>query len=104
MLVVYIILTVWSVSLIQFCFVLTMVQSPKKARVALDTAMDTADIMEDIASEKQRCTAFNFFIRTEIWSLFVTILMQDGPFLGVRLYTMISLGIMNYSIVFFVAK
>ncbi|KAK3787402.1 hypothetical protein RRG08_032358 [Elysia crispata] len=116
----YVILTVYSLSLFQFTLVLTMSANPKKARVALDSAADTSGPARlDLASRglvghtgprgrgghvRQKRTFSDFLIRSEIWSLIVTILMQDGPYLAVRLYVVVKLKIIKSNIIFFVCK
>ncbi|GFR80292.1 transmembrane protein [Elysia marginata] len=118
----YIILAVWSLSLFQFTLVLTMSANPKKARVALDPDLDVTDTPSKAghgqASSKplgydryrgrvplkQRRTFKEFLIYSEVWSLIVTILMQDGPYLAVRLYVVVELKIINSTIIFFVCK
>lgn len=119
----YIILAVWSLSLFQFTLVLTMSASPKKARVALNSNTQTEDspnaTRRDAASYinspkhagfvgrppvRRRRTFKEFLVYSEVWSLIVTIFMQDGPYLAVRLYVVIELSIINSNIIFFVCK
>ncbi|RUS69567.1 hypothetical protein EGW08_022672 [Elysia chlorotica] len=116
-----IILAVWSLSLFQFTMVLTMSANPKKARVALDPTDDTQGVngigsphrsitgLDNIyrgpgGKSRQKRTFKDFLIRSEVWSLIVTIFMQDGPYLAVRLYVVIELDILDSTIVFFICK
>ena len=92
----YAILCIWSVSLFQFTFVLTSTHSPQQMTVA---ATFTTDREVD---KDEGCLKHMF--QTEIWSILVNFLLQDGPFLAVRLYTIISLNLITYSIIFFTAK
>ena len=94
----YVILCIWSISLLQFTFVLTATHSPKKTRTALATT--SASCEDD--DESQDVVAALF--QTEVWSICVNFLLQDGPFLAVRLYTMIEFKVLTYSIIFFTAK
>ncbi|XP_050393067.1 transmembrane protein 26 isoform X2 [Patella vulgata] len=97
---VYIILVVWSISLLQFCLVLTATRNPKKARVA------TVHPTESSAPTKgkKKKDVLIMCLTTEVWSLLVTFLMQDGPFLCVRLYALIRYTLITYNILFFTCK
>ncbi|KAL4240228.1 hypothetical protein ACF0H5_001022 [Mactra antiquata] len=95
----YAILCVWTVSLMQFTFVLTSTHSPKKPRVALSSHSH-----DENEADEEETTCLKSFFQTEIWSICVNFLFQDGPFLVVRLYTMITLSLLTYSIIFFTAK
>lgn len=93
----YAILSVWTVSLLQFCIVLTATKNPKKTRVALsNTNEDTK------ASGCGAC--FGKFCTTEVWSIFVSLFMQDGPFLIVRMYVMAKYYLITYNTIFFTCK
>lgn len=96
----YAILSIWSISLLQFTFVLTATHSPKKSRPALAQRPGSAT-EEETPVEKNLIKAF---FQTEVWSICVNFLLQDGPFLAVRLYVMIELKVLTYSIIFFTAK
>ena len=93
----YIILLIWTLSLLQFTFVLTTTNSPKKTRVA--TSMGT-----ELEVDERPENCIKMFFQSEIWSITVNFLLQDGPFLAIRLYTMIALNVLTYSIIFFTAK
>ncbi|XP_075135742.1 transmembrane protein 26-like [Leptodactylus fuscus] len=41
---------------------------------------------------------------SEVWSVLITVLMQDGPFLVYRLYLVTREGVFNESMVFFICK
>ncbi|KAK3787398.1 hypothetical protein RRG08_032355 [Elysia crispata] len=106
----YVILTVWTLSLFQFTLVLTMSASPEKARLAKgSTAADHLDPVTDrntknAGLKRRKKTLRQYLTQSEIWSLVISILMQDGPYLGVRLYAVIELGVINSTIFFFVLK
>ncbi|XP_033739960.1 transmembrane protein 26-like [Pecten maximus] len=89
----YVILIMWSVSLVQFCFVLTATKNPSRPRVALAS-------QRDMRRKLQCSTCYS----TELWSIFVLMLMQDLPFLVIRTYTIASLNLITYSIIFFTSK
>lgn len=46
----------------------------------------------------------HIFLETEGWAIFVSLIMQDGPFFTVRLISIISYGIVTYTNYFFMAK
>ncbi|KAK3586039.1 hypothetical protein CHS0354_033166 [Potamilus streckersoni] len=92
----YAVLVIWTVSLVQFTLVLTSTNSPKKQRVA-------SNLKANSNSLDQTCCLMKFF-HTEIWSVCVSFLLQDGPFLTIRVYTITTHKLLNYSIVFFTAK
>lgn len=96
----YAILSIWSISLLQFTFVLTATHSPKKTRPVLAQRSGSAT-EEETPMEKNLIKAF---FQTEVWSICVNFLLQDGPFLAVRLYVMIEFKVLTYSIIFFTAK
>jgi hypothetical protein len=41
---------------------------------------------------------------TEVWSLLFSMMVQDGPYAGVRIYTLIKYDLLTYSIIFFICK
>ncbi|XP_012943636.1 transmembrane protein 26 [Aplysia californica] len=112
----YVILAVWTFSLFQFSLVLTMSQSPKKPRAiggvpesrpgdpGKDGNNDNDDRRKTDDDGESRANLCSVLIHTEIWSLIVTISMQDGPFLCVRLYTLLQHDLITYSIIFFTCK
>ena len=88
-LVVYVTLGVWSASLLQFTLVLTATRSGRLA---------DQDGLDEYVQQKNLCCA------NEIWSICTTILLQDGPFLALRLYVIIKNETLTYTILFFTAK
>ena len=92
----YVILAVWSVSLLQYGLVLTATKSrkPRMATHARDADMSATEK----ASRQCLCC------ETEIWAILTTVLMQDGPFMGLRLYILISKNVMAYGMLFFTFK
>ena len=82
----YAILGVWTGSMLQFTFPL----SAKKKR------------KENNRKCIDRCCGW--FCETEIWSLFLSVVLQDGPFFAVRLYCLVSYDMFSYEIIFFTMK
>lgn len=95
----YAILCIWTISLLQFTLVLTSTHSPKKTRTTLPSGAEFQDEKEDVKTNMVAA-----FFQTEVWSICVNFLLQDGPFLAIRLYTIIEFKLVTYSIIFFTAK
>lgn len=87
----FVVLIIWTFSLLQFCFVLTATRNVKRGRVALQIA-------------PKKTIGCSSCCSTEVWSILVAILMQDIPFVSIRLYTIVTYNLINYSIIFFTAK
>lgn len=90
LLLIVITLVIWSVALLQFSLVLTSVAAPKVRNFANKT------------HSKPFCGGC--CCANEIWSLWITLLMQDGPFLAMRLYLMLNFNIVNQMMLFFTCK
>ncbi|XP_062576515.1 transmembrane protein 26-like [Saccostrea cucullata] len=88
----YATLTVWSVSLLQFTFVLTAAKSPKKIRLGT-----SEDRYHDVKGKR---SVFGI----EILSLFLSFLLMDGPYCALRLYAIIEYKVVSYGIIFFTCK
>lgn len=88
LLVTYIILTTWSVSFLQFIPVLV---HNHKHRV-----------LENVRAPCISRSCFRY--SPEIFDTCATFILQDGPFLSLRLFVMIKLDLFTYSLVFFVIK
>ena len=82
------ILIIWSWSLLQFCLVMTAVAAPKP-RVA--------------TGKKERTFCWGC-CENEIWALMMSVVLQDAPFLVMRLYLMIHYGAINQMMLFFTCK
>ena len=81
------IVAVWAFSTLQFTFPLTV----------------KGAMMQDRA-KSQQC---RWFYETEIWSLILCIILQDGPFLLVRLYCVLhykQLKMYRFGILFYMGK
>ncbi|XP_041362779.1 transmembrane protein 26-like [Gigantopelta aegis] len=85
----YALLAVWSWSILQFVLVITVSHRPKRRRI------------QRIPGAGEDVTNVVVF---EIIGIFVSLFMQDVPFLVLRMYTMITFDLLNYSLIFFTAK
>ncbi|KAL8610181.1 hypothetical protein ACOMHN_005955 [Nucella lapillus] len=111
----YVILGVWTLSVLQFTLTFATAHRPRRTRgyrlspyvltrskkIVLSESGEKAD-PEAEAKEFQRHRVS--VMRMELLATFLSLFMQDGPFLGLRLYTMIRYKIITYSLVFFTAK
>ncbi|XP_038072985.1 transmembrane protein 26-like [Patiria miniata] len=99
---VILVLSFWSWSLPQFTLTMNLTKTKKFRATARQ---------ENPKCYTEECKDFyewpDLFFATEMWSIFLNILMQDLPFLVVRLYLIgssISVVIINQPILYFVAK
>lgn len=102
----YVTLGVWTLSLFQFCLTLTATRDVSSKNFARETSFND-DVEEEIPKNKEKeqmPSCCDKVFELEIWSLFIAMFLQDGPFLGVRLYSMIVKGVLSYGILFFTAK
>ncbi|KAJ8045896.1 Transmembrane protein 26 [Holothuria leucospilota] len=95
LLLIIIILALWSWSLIQFTLVLTSVAARRGRNFS--TATSRSQNFCDLCFKCGCCA-------NEIWSLMITIIMQDGPFLVMRLYLIINRRVFNQMMMFFTLK
>ncbi|CAF0729972.1 unnamed protein product [Adineta steineri] len=86
--IIHLILAAWSISLMQFTLVVTSTKTRKKKNL----------------KELKKCFTCQLFWETELWALSSTILLQDGPFLCLRLGLIIHYQIISQSNVFFTTK
>ena len=82
------ILGIWTWSLLQFTLGLTVTKS-RKRRLATSNLEPRMNIM---------CC------ETEVWGIMATVIMQDGPFLALRMYVLIQFEAFNQMMIFFTAK
>ncbi|XP_033103345.1 transmembrane protein 26-like [Anneissia japonica] len=87
---IYMILGLWAWSLLQFTLVLTSV-SGAKVRMFKKT------------KRMYHCRAC-ICCENEIWALSISLIMQDGPFLAMRLYLLIHHQVVNQMMIFFTCK
>uniref|UniRef100_A0AC34QG94 AMP-dependent synthetase/ligase domain-containing protein n=1 Tax=Panagrolaimus sp. JU765 TaxID=591449 RepID=A0AC34QG94_9BILA len=88
-----IVLSAWTLSLLQFPFVLTMSRA-RKMRVAITDE-------PEIVKRRNIWSAFNDI---DLWAILLANSLQDIPFLLVRLYLMVEYGLFTYTMAFFICK
>ncbi len=96
----YIILGIWSLSLFQFALVLTVTKGSKHRAVGITRTVKESYYQEGEQEDKKACKC----CETEVWSILTAMMMQDAPFLAIRLYVMIKNQNLSYSILFFTFK
>lgn len=89
-----IILSLWTASLLQFCFVLSAAKA-RKSRPSFTKQPSRSSI-----SDSGRC----FTCRSEILSIMTTIILQDGSFLVLRMMLIFRYNVVSYTNIFFTAK
>ncbi|XP_052069782.1 transmembrane protein 26-like [Mytilus californianus] len=102
----YATLGVWSLSLFQFCLILTSTRDIGGKTFARETDLEN-EVPENtpMGEEKEKMpSCCDRVFEVEIWSLCISMFLQDGPFLVVRLYSIIVKGVLSYGILFFTAK
>ncbi|XP_030277965.1 transmembrane protein 26 isoform X2 [Sparus aurata] len=89
-------LALFSWALMQFPLVLTQTQPPKD--VPPTRSVDGVSCCPGAPS------AFSTCCSSEVWSLLLTVGLQDGPFLLYRLYLMVQEQVLNQLMIFFTCK
>jgi len=89
----HVILAIWTGSLLQFTIVLTTIKTGRQRQW---TEMRGGHRLVHGMTHWRCC-------QTEIWGLLAIVILQDGPFLALRLYCF-SLGIFGYSLLFYTVK
>ena len=87
-----IILGIWSWSLLQFTLVLTSVSAPRPRMARIERQ----------SANSRRILGGCW--ENEIWALIITMLLQDAPYLTMRLYLMVKSGAINQLMLFFTIK
>ncbi|XP_069467306.1 transmembrane protein 26 [Ambystoma mexicanum] len=85
---VYLILSVWTWSMMQF---------------PLDVAVKNVGSNQS-SPPRGRCSLLMSRYSADLWNIGITLFIQDGPFLVVRLMLMIYYGVMNQMLAFFAGK
>jgi uncharacterized MAPEG superfamily protein len=97
----YAILAVWSLSLLQFTLVLTSTRKPRGGTTVMN--VDPRDETDySYSNMPARCCAK--MVEMEIWSLFVAMILQDGPYLAIRMCAIFVKNVLSYGILFFASK
>ena len=89
-LVIIVILSIWAVSLLQFTMEINLQMTKRKKKLL------TRDRRKNSVLHRSR--------NSEVRGILTVIIMQDGPFLVVRLYLIIMHGIFEQSLIFFTFK
>ncbi|XP_070207982.1 transmembrane protein 26-like [Littorina saxatilis] len=89
-----IILALWTASLTQFTFVLTSTKSKRMRPVLFQSASTTSAIS---TNGKSCCP-------TEVWSIVISMVLQDGPFLVLRMLLIFRYDVISYTNLFFTSK
>ncbi|XP_075462734.1 transmembrane protein 26-like [Ascaphus truei] len=94
-------LALFSWALLQFTMVLTQTESSESLKKIADPdSQSSADIFHPDKHE----SGDSSWCTNDVWSLIITVGMQDGPFLIYRLYLMIKKGVQNEMMIFFACK
>lgn len=83
-----IILCIWSTSLVQFSLVLTASKAPR----------DKSGLMGRRPSHMKRCC------QPDVYSIMISMFLQDGPFLALRLMLIFKHRVLSYTNMFFTSK
>ncbi|XP_070765754.1 transmembrane protein 26 [Enoplosus armatus] len=89
-------LALFSWALMQFPLVLTQTQPPK--------GQPPQTGLSDLSCCPGAPSAFSSCCSSEVWSLLLTVGLQDGPFLLYRLYLMVQEEVLNQLMIFFTCK
>jgi hypothetical protein len=121
-LMVYFTLIIFSWSLFQFSLNLVVTRGRSFTSVPIDAILDNDDSddsdqyknalksYKDKSKKKKRNCAkfwkiFNIkLLNSEVWSILVTLMFQDGPFLALRLTAVINFDVRTFVTVFFTCK
>lgn len=110
----YAVLACWTWSLMQFPFVVTSTtdtnsDEDEDDEDSLQSSKSVYEksgyrkYLEKLKIKKKMKVVKNFF-ETEAWGIFVSVLMQDGPFVVMRLISILAFQIKTYTNYFFTAK
>ncbi|CAD5209966.1 unnamed protein product [Bursaphelenchus xylophilus] len=88
------VLSAWTLSLLQFPFILT-VSRARKMRVA---------ITDDTAITTKSRTMSQILYDVDIWAIIVASCLQDIPFFLVRVYLILQYKLITYTMIFFLSK
>ncbi|XP_061164157.1 transmembrane protein 26-like [Saccostrea echinata] len=85
----YATLIIWSISLLQFIFVIAVAKGPKRFRLGT--------IVDEKESEHKNFGA-------ELWGLLISITFMDGPYFALRIYAITVHKVLSFGILFFTCK
>ncbi|XP_072032674.1 transmembrane protein 26-like isoform X2 [Amphiura filiformis] len=98
---VYFVLGAWSWSLLQFTLGLTATKQRKPRVVATGPGIRAK---VEVEPRTGFCAPILYCCETEIWALLVSVIMQDGPYLVIRLYIMFTFKTFAQTTIFFTCK
>ncbi|XP_063291687.1 transmembrane protein 26-like [Pelobates fuscus] len=87
-------LCLFSWAILQFTLVLTQSSESVDKRISKDSV--------SVPAARKQCSCM--LSAREVWSLVIAVVMQDGPFLGFRLYLLIKHGVRSKTLIFFICK
>ncbi|XP_006813189.1 transmembrane protein 26-like [Saccoglossus kowalevskii] len=95
------ILMIWTWSLLQFTLVLTATKArkPRVSGLKVQNVVKPEDAEHNNDSD-HAC----MFCETEVWSIMISIMMQDGPFLLMRLYLLFGKNAVSQMMLWFTTK
>ncbi len=97
---VYFVLGAWAWSLLQFTLGLTATKQRKPRVVATSPGIRAVQVEPRTGF----CAPLLYCCETEIWALLVSVIMQDGPYLVIRLYIMFKYNTFAQTTIFFTCK
>ena len=101
----YVILAVWTISLLQFTLVLTSTSPRYKRTVTHSVRYKTpATLAENQNDASDYSKSLNLCSSTEIWAILVSLGLQDVPFLIVRMWVGFGLHVFTFNLLFFTMK
>ena len=98
---VYFVLGAWAWSLLQFTLGLTATKQRKPRVVSAGPGLRATVEPEPYTGP---CSGLVYCCETEIWALLVSVIMQDGPYLVIRLYIMFVYNDFGQTTIFFTCK
>lgn len=99
---VYTTLALWTWSLMQFTLVLTATKS-RRTRLAANSMANPILEFEESDEDRGPCSCC-WWCSADIWGILTTLVLQDGPFLCLRLTFLFKYWVVSYSNIFFTIK
>ncbi|CAG5104840.1 Oidioi.mRNA.OKI2018_I69.chr1.g1592.t1.cds [Oikopleura dioica] len=101
--VILIMLGLWSWSLVQFILVVTGTTKARTKMTEIYGSQGGSPVM--VIEEEVEMTAWeSFWSNPEVWSILTTVVLQDGPFLSMRMYIIFGRNVVHPTILFFTIK
>ena len=99
---IYSVLAVWTWALFQFPFVVTSTKVDP-----IHTELDDEPLDPEMKNNRKEAKCYHCVravLETEVWGICVSVFMQDGPFLALRLIAIFMYNVVTYTNYFFTAK